>query len=88
MSDLSEPIREKLQEAYSKMRSSIRDCLIEAKELGQIDARWNIDDLAVFVLNSWEGALMDMKLSKSIQPLMAFKNIIFNFIVKDTSASG
>ena len=81
MSDLSEPIRKKLQDAYSKMRSSIRDCLIEAKESGQIDSRWNIDDLAVFVLNSWEGALMDMKLSKSMQPLNAFKNIIFSHIM-------
>lgn len=82
MSDLSEPIRSKLQEAYSQMRTSIRDCLIEAKELGQIDSKWNIEELAAFVLNSWEGALMDMKLSKSIQPLITFKNIIFDYIMK------
>jgi TetR/AcrR family transcriptional repressor of nem operon len=86
MSDLSEPIRKKLQSAYSRMRSSISDCLMEAKELGHIDARWNIDDLAVFVLNSWEGALMDMKLSKSMQPLTAFKNIIFSQIMRTASA--
>ena len=79
---MSEPIRSKLQEAYSQMRTSIRDCLIEAKELGQIDSKWNIEELAAFVLNSWEGALMDMKLSKSIQPLITFKNIIFDYIMK------
>jgi TetR/AcrR family transcriptional regulator, transcriptional repressor for nem operon len=83
MSDLSEPIRAKLLEAYSKMRSDIRNCLHEAREAGEIHETGDLDSMAIFILNSWEGALLDMKLSKSITPLVIFKNIMTNFFIKN-----
>jgi TetR/AcrR family transcriptional regulator, transcriptional repressor for nem operon len=85
MSDLSEPIRMKLHDTYGAMRSTIRDCLAEAVDLGQIDKNWDIEDLAVFILNSWEGALLDMKLSKSITPLIIYKKIMTDFFKKGKS---
>ena len=85
MSDLSEPIRLKLHDTYNAMRSAIRDCLTEAVELGQIDKNWDVEELAVFILNSWEGALLDMKLSKSITPLIIFKKVMTGFFMKGKS---
>ncbi|OHD69585.1 MAG: hypothetical protein A2W19_00835 [Spirochaetes bacterium RBG_16_49_21] len=85
MSDLSEPIRTKLHHTYGAMRAMIRDCLAEAAEAGQIDKNWDVGDLAVFILNSWEGALLDMKLSKSITPLLIFKKIMSGFFMKNKS---
>jgi TetR/AcrR family transcriptional regulator, transcriptional repressor for nem operon len=83
MSDLSEPIRAKLLEVYTIMRSDIRDCLLEAREAGEIVNTMDLDSLAVFILNSWEGALLDMKLSKSITPLVIFKDVMTNFFTKN-----
>jgi TetR/AcrR family transcriptional regulator, transcriptional repressor for nem operon len=83
MSDLSDPIRAKLLEVYIKMRSDIRDCLLEAREADEIDNTMDLESLAIFILNSWEGALLDMKLSKSITPLVIFKNIMTGFFTKN-----
>ena len=77
MSDLSEPMRKKLNAAFSQMRSALRDCLIEAQRLGQVDERLDAGELAVFILNAWEGALIDMKVSRSKTPLVIFEKMIF-----------
>jgi TetR/AcrR family transcriptional regulator, transcriptional repressor for nem operon len=82
MSDLSEPLREKLIEAYSKMKSTIKACIEEARDQGQLDRNLDTGSLATFILNGWEGALIDMKLSKSVEPLVIFKDMIFGLIIK------
>jgi TetR/AcrR family transcriptional regulator, transcriptional repressor for nem operon len=82
MSDISEPLREKLKEAYSKMKSNFQSCIEEAQDRGQIEKSLNAADLATFILNGWEGALIDMKLSKSADPLVVFKNMLFDVIIK------
>jgi TetR/AcrR family transcriptional regulator, transcriptional repressor for nem operon len=82
MSDLSEPLREKLNEAYSKMKFAIHSCIAEAQNQGQIDRSLEAGNCATFILNGWEGALIDMKLSKSITPLVVFKDMLFNYFLK------
>lgn len=82
MSDLSEPLRKKLKEAYSKLKSPLQTCIAEAQELEQIDRNLDATDLATFILNGWEGALLDMKLSKSVTPLVVFKDMLFRYVVK------
>ncbi|HUN54943.1 MAG TPA: TetR family transcriptional regulator C-terminal domain-containing protein [Smithella sp.] len=81
MSDLSETMRNKLFEAYGRTRSIIKDCIAEAKEQGAISSKEDAEELAVFVLNGWEGALIDMKVSKSIRPLNIFKKVLFEKIL-------
>jgi TetR/AcrR family transcriptional repressor of nem operon len=80
MSNISEPIRLKLQAAFSRIRSAMKQCIIEAQELGQVDEKLDPEVLAVFTLNGFEGALIDMKVSKSTRPLDIFKNMLLEFI--------
>jgi TetR/AcrR family transcriptional repressor of nem operon len=80
MSNISEPIRLKLQAAFSRIRSAMKQCIIEAQELGQVDEKLDPEVLAVFTLNGFEGALIDMKVSKSTRPLNIFKNMLLEFI--------
>ncbi len=82
MSDLSEPLREKLKEAYLKMKAAIQTCIEEAKKQDQIDRSLDPGNLATFILNGWEGALIDMKLSKSVEPLVVFKDMLFGCFFK------
>lgn len=81
MSDLSEPMRGKLSDAYDSMRSVIKNCVMEAAEQGAIKPNQDAEELAVFILNGWEGALIDMKVSKSIRPLTIFKKLLFEKIL-------
>ncbi|MGP8153502.1 MAG: TetR family transcriptional regulator C-terminal domain-containing protein [Smithella sp.] len=81
MSDLSEPMRSKLSDAYGHIRSIIKNCIAEASEQGAVKSKEDAEELAVFVLNGWEGALIDMKVSKSIRPLVIFKKMLFEKIL-------
>ncbi len=83
MSDLSEPLRNKLIEAYSKMKSTIKACIDEAQGQNQLDKNLDAGNLATFILNGWEGALIDMKLSKSVEPLVIFKDMLFGSLIKN-----
>ncbi|MBN1498485.1 MAG: TetR family transcriptional regulator C-terminal domain-containing protein [Spirochaetes bacterium] len=85
MSDISVPIREKLHETYLKMKSALQTCIEEARDQGEITGRMDPGMLATFMLNGWEGALIDMKLSKSITPLVIFTDMLFGYILKSDS---
>lgn len=82
MSDLSEPMRVKLAGALSKMRTAIRKCLAESQERGELDKKWDPGDLALFMLNAWEGALIDMKVSKSMAPLRICRRMLTGIFTK------
>ena len=80
MSNISEPIRLRLQAAFLRIRTAMQQCIIEAQELGLVDKKLDPEALAVFTLNGFEGALIDMKVSKSTRPLDIFKNMLLDFI--------
>lgn len=82
MSDLSEPFREKVGDIYARMHGHIAQMLMEAKDLGELPAGLDPESTSQFILNSWEGAIMHMKLVKNIEPLIIFKNMVFDHILK------
>lgn len=82
MSDLSEDFRKKVGSVYSRMKDAIGKCLEEAKDKGEVPAGFDPAEAAQFILNSWEGAIMHMKLAKSIEPLKVFKRMVFERILK------
>jgi TetR/AcrR family transcriptional regulator, transcriptional repressor for nem operon len=82
MSDLSKPFREKIGDIYARMHDHIARMLIEAKDQGELPAGMDPVSTAQFILNSWEGAIMHMKLVKNIEPLIIFKHMVFDHILK------
>jgi len=82
MSDLSEAFREKVGDVYSRMQDRVSLLLKEAKERGDLSGGIDPDRTAQFILNSWEGAIMHMKLIKSSEPLKVFRQMVFERILK------
>lgn len=82
MSDLSEPFREKLGNVYERMHRNIEELLLEARERGDLPAGLEPMKTAQFILDSWEGAIMHMKLVKSSEPLKVFKQMIFDRLLR------
>lgn len=72
MSDSCDVLREKVNESLSMITSDIESVLKEAQDQGSLSADRDTLQLAQFLLNSWEGALMRMKASKCSEPLQAF----------------
>lgn len=80
LSDCSEPVRQKLSEAYDKVRIPIRDCISESILRGEI--RGDADDLSLTIINLWEGTLMNMKVLKTADPIDRFIRTVFTDILR------
>ncbi|MGC8657593.1 MAG: TetR family transcriptional regulator C-terminal domain-containing protein [Desulfomonilaceae bacterium] len=82
MGDLNENFRQRLEEVFREIGNSIAKSLAEAQTQGEIDRSLDVDQLAEFILNSWEGALLRMKTEKSIAPLLIFNRVVFGMLVR------
>jgi TetR/AcrR family transcriptional repressor of nem operon len=54
------------------------DCIAEAQNTGAIRNHLPARLLAQFLLNSWEGALLRMRVEKSDAPLKDFIEVVFS----------
>lgn len=81
MGDLSEPFREKLKGVLEGMRSRIVRCLEDAKREKEIPASLDTHETSEFIISSWQGALMQMKVRRNESPFRAFDKMIFEVIL-------
>jgi TetR/AcrR family transcriptional repressor of nem operon len=82
MSDLSDDFRKRVGDVYSRMQCLIGRLLEEARSRGDLSPEVDPARTAQFIMNSWEGAIMHMKLVKSSEPLKIFKQMVFEKILK------
>lgn len=82
LSDVNENIRQRLEKSFHNMGSLIEKCLYAARIKGELSDDLPVPETADYIINSWEGALMRMKVSKSIEPLLVFEHVLFDTILK------
>ena len=82
MGDLSPAFREKLQEAIDSMAKHYMNVLEEAQASGTLSKDLNVRDTAYFIVSSWHGALIRMKIEKGPEPLENHRQFILNHILK------
>lgn len=75
--DHSPLIRERLAGHFAAWTGLIEACIAEAQADGSAARRFPAPLLAGFVMNSWEGALLRMRVEKSDAPLLAFRQVVF-----------
>jgi TetR/AcrR family transcriptional repressor of nem operon len=80
---LSEVLRQRLSDIFVEWRGRFAFCIEQGQTAGEIDATFAPDDLADFLLASWEGAIMRMKVERSAAPLERFKKIAFATVFKE-----
>ena len=78
-----EMLRTRLSEIFAEWRSPFAACIAEGQGAGEIDATFTPDDLADFLLSSWEGAILRMKVERNAEPLERFKRIVFATAFKE-----
>lgn len=81
MGDINENFKKKLDKVMESMRHSVSLFLKGAQDKKEISPLLDIMELSDFVINSWEGALLRMKVRGDVSPLMIFKKIIFESIL-------
>ncbi len=82
MGDLSPIFRKKLSEAIDMMVDAYSQVLVAAQNDRKILKSLNINDTASFIIASWHGAIIQMKLSQNLAPLKNHRKFIFDYILK------
>ncbi|MDB5349800.1 MAG: transcriptional regulator [Planctomycetota bacterium] len=80
MADQSEVFRARLEEIFECWVDRYADCLAQAQEAGEIPSDLDVRELAEFLLNSWQGAILRAKTARSSAPLHIFLTITFRAI--------
>ena len=70
-----------LENEFLKMENEFIKCLEEAQTLGELKTDYSTEDLASFIVNGWEGALLRMKASRNLEPMKKFVEFLKNKIL-------
>jgi TetR/AcrR family transcriptional regulator, transcriptional repressor for nem operon len=77
MADHSKLIREKLAVLFAAWTADIEKAIREAQKTGAIATRAKPDDLAAFILDAFEGALLRARVEKSARAFERFMSLVF-----------
>jgi TetR/AcrR family transcriptional regulator, transcriptional repressor for nem operon len=79
----SEMLRTRLSEIFAEWRAPFAACIAEAQTTKEIATTIAPEELAEFLLCSWEGAILRMKVERTVEPLERFKRIAFATVFKE-----
>jgi TetR/AcrR family transcriptional repressor of nem operon len=82
MADYSDSIQSSLHASFANWQNGIAGVLREAIDRGDLPKSNKPQELASFLLNSYEGALLRSKADRSGKPLENFLNITFDVLLK------
>src|SRR5947207_11559667 len=82
VSSHSKLLRKRLDSIFREWRRLFALCIAEAQSAGEIDSQFDATELAEFLLASWEGAILRMKVERSPAALERFKAIVFETVFK------
>jgi TetR/AcrR family transcriptional regulator, transcriptional repressor for nem operon len=79
----SKRLRQRLEAIFQEWRAPFAACVAEAQSIGEIDSTFKPIDLAEFLLASWEGAILRMKVERGPAALERFKKIVFQTVFRE-----
>ena len=82
MSDLSRPFQKKLHESFNLMTGLHAKLIVEAQKEGTLASDLDADQVAEFIVSSWHGALIRMKVEQSRRPLESHIAMLFSTVLK------
>ena len=87
LSAQNELFRDRLSQVFVYWEQYLSLCLKAAYEVGEIKSDRNLDDLAKFILSSWQGAILQAKVTKSVMPMQTFVKILFEQVLNKSTFS-
>jgi TetR/AcrR family transcriptional repressor of nem operon len=82
MGDRNAAFRKKLNRVFLEMKKNLVSQLEQARQGGELPDSIEPEETAGFILSSWQGALVQMKVSKSTTPHEVFDRMIFERLLR------
>ena len=82
----SELLRTRLRAIFAEWRAAFAACISEAQATGVVSSTFDPLELADFLLASWEGAILRMKIDRDPAALERFRTIVFHTIFGEKSS--
>jgi TetR/AcrR family transcriptional regulator, transcriptional repressor for nem operon len=82
LADVNSNFQKKSKYGFDSVTKVFTKCLENSKVKNEIHAHLEVESIANFIVNSWQGASLRMKADKSTKPLRNFYNMIFNNLLK------
>ena len=82
VADHSDKLQPVLKAIFSAWTEAIVEVIRQAVEKGDLDPSVKPKEMAAFLLNNWEGALLRSKADRSDQPLELFLHFTFKVLLK------
>lgn len=79
----SELLRARLAAIFAEWRMPFAACIRDAQTSGEIASDFEPDELADFLLASWQGAILRMKVDRNPGALDRFKTIAFQTVFRE-----
>ncbi len=81
----SELLRSRLSVIFAEWRTAFAACIAEAQATGLVSSSFDPVELADFLLASWEGAILRMKIDRDPAALERFRTIVFHTIFRENN---
>jgi TetR/AcrR family transcriptional repressor of nem operon len=79
-------LRDCLVEICGSLTQSFAEAVRSGQTQGEIRGDLDADDVATFLLSSWQGAMMRMKVDRSPKPVEQFKRVLFATVLSTPAA--
>lgn len=86
MGSLDDQFRARILRVFESWADYIADCLEDAKRRGDLSIDIDMAVIAKFFWFAWEGAILQAKLERSIEPIEQFRTVIFKTILRSPGA--
>jgi TetR/AcrR family transcriptional repressor of nem operon len=77
----SAAIRSRLIDIFVSMQASLKYCLDQAVAAGELAPIEDTDELAAYLVSSFQGAVLRAKVEHSVGPIRRFKNVVFSMLL-------
>lgn len=82
MAGRNDLFRDRLDDVFGRLREKLSAILLKAQERREIVCEYEASDAADFILNAWQGTLLQMKVAKSMAPRESFDRMVFGHLLK------
>lgn len=73
----SPQLQDALSRAFGELQGKFAACLHMAKGAGELDEQLDVDEMAAFIFNAWQGVLLRSKAEQDLTAFDNFRRIVF-----------